>query len=75
MKKEKIYFFLTILTPHVGEPKKSPQGFGKFHPGFRKIPPRVLENYQICTRRGTICTFLDKQVSEEKLKNGDAMSR
>ena len=31
---------------------------GNLHPGLWKIPPRLLENP----------TFLDKQVSEEKLK-------
>ena len=45
---------------------------GKLHPGLWKIPPRLLENptqgsgklqnlHEPCD-----CTFLDKQVSEEK---------
>ena len=36
---------------------------GWVHPGFWKIPPRVLENYKPCDY-----IFLDKQVSEEKMK-------
>ena len=60
------------IPPWVVE--NSTQAFGKYHPGFCKIPPRLLEN----TTQGSgklqnvhePCdyTFLDKQVSKEKLK-------
>ena len=64
-----------------GRQEKSTQGCGKFHPGFWKIPPRLLENsiqafgkshpgfWKTTIFARTVRQyFLDKQVSEEKLK-------
>ena len=38
----------------------STQGFRKFHQGFLKVQPRVLENYKICTSRGTTLSWINK---------------
>ena len=70
-------------TQGLGPPwvlENSTQGFGKSLPGFWKIPPRVLENpSQVSGKLQNLqepCdyTFLDKQVTEEKLKNDHAIS-